>query len=139
MKRLLTLLAAVALLATTAVAAGCGPTDADVAAKNLSTAAEQFEIARRIVAVNGITDTYLLEVEGYCSLETADSGLAGTAAVICKVGEDEHGNALVKKSYVYLSDNVTFVVQQVDPAAVSTNHYRFIFKPEAIVPDIDRP
>lgn len=115
----------------------CGQSDAGVAAHNLSRAAEQFEVPRHIVAINGITDKYLLEVQGYCSLETADSGLTGAAAVICKTGEDKHGNALVKKSYVYLSDNVTFVVQQIDPIGVSTQRYRFIFKPETLIPNIN--
>src|SRR6476469_2766240 len=134
MKRIVLLV--VCLLVLPLFATACGPSDADVAAKNISKAAEQFEIPRRIVAVNGITDKYLLEVDGYCSVETTDSGLAGAAAITCKVGEDKRGRALVKKSYVYLSDNVTFVIQQVDPAAVSTTHYRLIFKPEAIIPDI---
>jgi outer membrane murein-binding lipoprotein Lpp len=36
--------------------AGCS-SDADVASQNLSKAAEQFEIMRRIIFFNGITDT----------------------------------------------------------------------------------
>ncbi len=47
----------------------CGPSDADVASKNLSKAAEQFEIERRVVFFNGITDKYLLLIEGRCSIE----------------------------------------------------------------------
>src|SRR4051812_13400354 len=105
--------------------------DADVAAHNISKAAEQFEVVRHIVAINGITDKYLLEVEGYCSLETGDSGLSGAASITCKLGPNRY-----KKHYVYLSDNVTFVVQQVDPIDVSTTHYRFIFKPETLIPNI---
>lgn len=125
----------VALLGATAlVTSGCTESDADVAATNISKAAEQFEVPRRIVAVNGITDKYLLEVEGFCSVETVDSGLDGAASITCKVG-----NHQFKKSYVYLSDNVTFIIQQVDPIDVSTTHYRMIFKPETIIPDIDRP
>lgn len=125
---------AVALLMLPMFVAACGPSDADVAAKNISVAAEQFQVPRKIVAINGITDKYLLEVDGYCSVETANSGLAGAAAVTCKIAPGKY-----KKSYVYLSNNVTFVVQQTDPINVSTTHYRFIFKPEAIIPDIDRP
>ena len=45
------------------VMAGCS-TDADVASRNLSVAAEQFEIERRVVFFNGITDAYLLSIEG---------------------------------------------------------------------------
>ena len=47
---------------------GCS-TDADLASYNLSRAAEQFEIERRIIFYNGITDNYILSVEGRCSVE----------------------------------------------------------------------
>lgn len=113
---------------------GCGSSDADVAAKNISKAAEQFEVARRIVFFNGITDKYLLEIDGYCSVETTDSGLGGAIAVTCKVGKGKF-----KKSYMGLSDNVSYLVEQMDPIKVSTTHYRVIFKPEVIIPDFDRP
>lgn len=112
----------------------CGPSDADVAAKNISKAAEQFEVYRRIVAVNGITDKYLLEIDGYCSVETSNSSLGGALEITCKLGPNKF-----KKSFVGLSDNVTYSVQQIDAIDVSTTHYRYIFKPEAIIPDIDRP
>src|SRR5690606_28723275 len=53
-----------AALAAVAIALGACSTDADVASKNLSKAAEQFEIERRVVFLNGITDEYLLSIEG---------------------------------------------------------------------------
>lgn len=112
----------------------CGPSDADVASHNISKAAEQFEVARRIVAINGITDKYLLEIVGYCSVETSNSQLGGALEVTCKLGPGKF-----KKLFVGLSDNVTYTVQQIDPIKVSTSHYRVIFKPEAIIPDFDRP
>jgi hypothetical protein len=70
MKRF-TILIAAALLTLPLLVTACGSSDADVAAKNISKAAEQFEVARRIVFFNGITDKYLLEIDGYCSVETA--------------------------------------------------------------------
>jgi len=75
MKKIILLIAAVAL-----TLAGCS-SDADKANSNLSKAAEQFEVQRRIVGINGITDKALFEVEGRCSLERAD----GQLDVICKV------------------------------------------------------
>lgn len=124
---LLVLLITVPLFVT-----ACGQSDADVAAHNISVAAEQFEVARRIVAVNGITDKYLFVIEGYCSVETSSSSLTGSLEVTCKLGPNKF-----KKTYLGLSDNVTYVVQQLDPIDVSTTHYRVIFKPSTIVPDID--
>jgi len=49
-----------------------GCTDADIASKNLSKAADNFEIDRRIVFYNGITGDYMLELIGKCSLGNYD-------------------------------------------------------------------
>jgi hypothetical protein len=134
MKKLILLALAVTLLAT-----GCGTSDADVAAKNLSKAAEQFEIPRHIVGINGITDKYLFEVVGYCSVETTDSGLGGALEVTCRVVDEKTGKVGFKKTFLGRSDNVTFVVEQLEPAQVSTSRYRVIFKPEVLIPNFDRP
>lgn len=120
-----------ALLTIPFLSAGCGPSDADVAAHNLSVEAEQFKVARRIVVINGITDKYLAEITGYCSVETTDSALGGSLEVTCKLGP----NAF-KKSFFGLSDNVSYMVQQIDPIDVSTRRYEVIFKPISIVPDV---
>lgn len=103
-------------------------TDADVVSANLSKAAEQFEIERRVVFLNGITDTYMLSIEGLCSIE--DQGIQ--LEVTCKLGPDEY-----KKHFLGLSDNVTYFVEQLEPADVSEYRYRVIFKPQVILPDID--
>ncbi|HYJ20826.1 MAG TPA: hypothetical protein VEW07_02235, partial [Solirubrobacterales bacterium] len=66
MRKKLAGLLLVLALAPIALAA-CGDSDADVASHNLSKAAEQFEIERRVVFFNGITDKYLLLIEGLCS------------------------------------------------------------------------
>ena len=108
----------------------CNTTDADVASENLSQAAEQFEIDRRVVFFNGITDSYLLSIEGKCSIE-ADN-LDDQLEVTCKTGPNEF-----KKHFLGLSDNVSYFVEQLEPADVSEFRYRVIFKPSVIVPDID--
>ena len=105
-----------------------GCTDATVASHNLSKAAEQFQLERRIVFYNGITGEYMLSMEGRCSVEQTSARLA----VTCKTGPEEY-----KKHYLGLSDNVTYFSEQVDAANVSAYHYKVIFKPQAIVPDID--
>lgn len=112
----------------------CGGSDADVASENLSKAAEQFEVERRIVFFNGITDKYMLTIEGLCSIETNE----GKLEVTCKMPYDG-GKEEFKKSYLGLSDNVTYIVEQMKAQPVSTSQYRVIFKPESLVPDFDRP
>lgn len=106
--------------------------DADRAAENLSISAEQFEINRRIIFFNGITDKYLLTVEGRCSVETSESALGGSLEVTCKLGPDQY-----KKHFLGLSDNVSFFVEQLDAKDVSVYHYRVVFKPQNIVPEAD--
>lgn len=108
---------------------GCA-TDADRASHNLSKAADQFEIYRRIVFYNGITDSYMLTIEGLCSLGNLDSDKE--LSVTCKTGPKEF-----KKHFLGLSDNVTYFVEQLAAESVSTYRYKVIFKPTAIVPDID--
>lgn len=102
--------------------------DADVASENLSEAADNFEVNRRIVFFNGITDKYLLEVVGACSITDEGNQLE----VICKVGPSEY-----KKHFLGLSDNVSYFIEQGEAVKASANHYRVTFKPQAIVPDVD--
>jgi hypothetical protein len=134
----ITAVAIIAAVAGMILVAGCNESDADVAAHNLSVAAEQFEVPRHIVGINGITDKYLFEVVGYCSVETTDSGLAGALEVTCRV-MDKNGKPAYKKVFMGLSDNVSFVVEQLEPIHVSTSRYRVIFKPETLIPNFDRP
>lgn len=121
----------VAVLATVALLALASCSDkADVVSENLSKDADNFEVNRRIVFFNGITDTYLMTIEGYCSIEAdaADAQLE----VVCKIGKDKY-----KKHFLGLSDNVSYFVEQVEARNVDAYHYKVIFKPEVIVPDID--
>ena len=105
-------------------------TDAEVASRNLSKASDQFEVDRRVVFYNGITGEYMLVIEGRCSIK-ADT-MDGQLEVTCKTGEDAY-----KKHFLGLSDNVTYIVEQLEPKDVSTAHYRVVFKPQTILPDID--
>ena len=122
-------------LLTTALGLGLalgftGCTDADVASANLSKAADNFEIDRRIVFYNGITGQYILELQGRCSLGNYDKSKQLT--VTCKTGP-----ASFKKNFLGLSDNVTYFAEQVQSKGVNVYHYRTNFKPQAIIPDID--
>lgn len=122
-------LIAAAIVAATLGAAltGCS-SDATTVSKNLSTDAEQFKIARQIVFFNGITDKYLLTIEGLCSIEP----ISGRLEVTCKVGEGAY-----TKDFLGLSDNVSYFAHQIAPAKSDPYHYKVIFKPELIVPNIN--
>ena len=115
------------LISAAFVLAAC-ERDADVASRNLSKAADMFEIDRRIVFYNGITDSYLLTIEGRCSINHQRIQLE----VMCKVAENAY-----KKHFLGLSDNVTYFAEQLKTADVSVYHHRVIFKPQVIIPDVD--
>lgn len=130
MRKLLTIaVTGVLMLGLAAGLAACD-SDADVVSANLSKAADQFEIQRRIVFYNGITGEYMLEIEGLCSLGNSDK--TGELSVTCKIGEDQF-----KKHFLGLSDNVTYFVEQLESAPADPFHYRVVFKPSVIVPDIN--
>lgn len=107
--------------------AGC-QTDATKASYNLSQAAENFEIVRRVVFYNGITGEYMLEVTGLCSIDDQGNQLELT----CKEGDEGY-----VKHFLGLSHNVTYFAEQVSPESVSVFHTRIIWKPQSIIPDLD--
>ena len=120
---------AVSALLTAGVIGGC-MRDADVASSNISAAADNFQVARRIVFYNGITGEYMLEITGLCALGNADK--PRELSVTCKTGPNAY-----KKHFLGLSDNVTYFAEQVDAGSdVSVYHYSVTFKPSVIVPDI---
>lgn len=112
--------------------AACTTSKADIASSNLSKAAENFEVSRRIVFFNGITDKYLLTIEGRCSVETTESKLGGSLEVTCKVGPSAY-----KKHFLGLSNNVSYFVEQTDAVDVDVYHYRVIFRPDTIIPAVE--
>jgi hypothetical protein len=71
----------------------------------------------------------MLSIEGLCSRGNQDKGREVT--ITCKVGPSAY-----KKHFLGLSDNVTYFIEQMEPAAVGTYRYVVVFKPSVIVPDI---
>lgn len=123
-----TVMVLVGVICTSAVyLVGCS-NDAQIASRNLSQAADNFEINRRIVFYNGITNDYILVIEGLCSQEPEAKKLS----ITCKVGPDQY-----KKHFLGLSDNVTYFSEQLEAAKVGVYFYRVTFKPSSIIPSID--
>lgn len=104
--------------------------DANVASHNISKAADNFEVMRKVVFYNGITDKVMYTLEGRCSIkaDSADRQLETT----CKIGPNEY-----RKDFLGLSDNVSYMVLQNETVDVSTYHFRRTFKPQSVIPDID--
>ena len=102
--------------------------DAEVASRNLSRAADMFEVNRRVIFYNGITGTYMLIIEGRCSIKDQTKQLE----VTCK-----NGPKSFRKHFLGLSDNVTYFAEQMTDADVGVYHHRIVFKPQLIIPEID--
>jgi len=133
-KRLVGALAAIAALAVAVT--GC-TSSADKVSDNLSKEAEKFNVPRRIVGVNGITDKVEFVVEGYCSIEGDGLGNLNALIVICKDRNGTTSKPTYTKHYVGMSDNMFFVSTQLRGINVSEFRTKVIIKPQNIIPDLD--
>lgn len=110
-------------------AGGCdGPSQADKASENTSTAADNFEVQRKIVGINTRTDKYLFYVEGRCSIDRNN----GDLIVTCKQGPDQY-----MKHYIGGATDVAWVATQLAPIDVSVYKTRVILKPEGLIPEVE--
>ena len=121
---------AIATILALPLMAGSCEQSADIASRNISTAADNFEVARRITFYNGITDNVVLVTEGFCSLGNSDT--VRRMSVTCKTGPNTY-----IKNYLGLSDNVFFVAEQLEGVRASEFHYRIVFRPQSLIPDVD--
>jgi len=110
-------------------ASTCEPAS-DVASRNISAAADNFEVPRRISVVNGFTDNVSMVMEGYCSLGNNDSPYR--LSVTCKTGKNQY-----IKNFLDRSDNTFVLTEQLESVNASEFHYRTVFRPQALIPDID--
>lgn len=102
--------------------------DAVKARQNIAKAADNFEINRRIVFYNTWMGEYMLTIEGFCSMSIKSEKLL----VTCKDGDSDF-----KTHHLGLSNNISYVSQQLQGADVSVYHSRIIFKPQSIIPDFE--
>jgi predicted small secreted protein len=116
----------VVVLAAAMLLAGCG-SKADTVSENISKAADDFQIARRILFVDTFTDKNLLAIEGRCNIKVDGNQLE----VTCRTPAGD------KKHYLGLEVGVTYFVEQMNPAQVSEDHYKVFFRPQTLVPDVD--
>ena len=106
---------------------GCD--SATTVSDNLSKEANEFKVKRRITFINLRTNEYLFQVTGNCSVKGGRSDTNREGQLICRIGEDKY-----QKHFLYIADETTYVVEQLEYSDVSRYDYEFIFRPEAIVP-----
>ncbi len=115
----------VTMLATTFLAlSGC--TEADRVSTNLAQESDNFNVVRKVTVLNAITNDTMFEMTGKMSIkaDTADKHLE-------IVVED---NGKYQKHIIGLSDNVSYIVQDLDVKDVDKYHYSINFNPKMWVP-----
>lgn len=127
MKKILTVLLIAVL--SVGVMTGCDQRQADDVSYNLSLEADNFNDVRQITVINCLQGDVLFQMTGKMSIEAdmADNQLE-------VIVEDEYGE--YKKHFIGLSDNVTYVVEDITSGDVSKYAYTLNFNPKMWSPSI---
>ena len=127
MKKAKIILAILSVLLTATVLTGCG-TEAQRVSYNLSQQADNFNVVRQLTVINCIEGDVLFQMTGKMSItaDTADNQLE-------IIVED---NGTYVKHFVGLSDNVTYVVEDLNLGANEVNKYKYTlnFNPKMWIP-----
>lgn len=111
------------------ILAATGCTSAETVSYNISRESDEFKVKRRITFVNLRTGDYLFTMTGKCSIQGGSGSINSELEVVCRIGEDKY-----QKHMLYLAEETTYVVEQLEDSDVSRYDYEFIFRPEAIIP-----
>ena len=122
-----TIVAMLSMVIMTMVFAGCAQTQANRVSYNLSKEADNFNVIRQLTVINGIQGDVLFQMTGKMSItaDTADNQLE-------VIVENEDG--YYQKHFVGLSDNVTYVVEQLNVKNVSNYKYTLNYNPKMWIP-----
>lgn len=127
MKRFICILLVMALTCAACFAlAGC-ETQASRVSYNLSQEADNFNNVRQVTVINCLQGDVLFQMTGKISI-TADTADDQLEIVV----EDENGQ--YKKHFIGLSDNVTYVVEDITAGDVSNYKYTLNFNPKMWLP-----
>lgn len=107
---------------------GC-TTSADTVSTNISREADEFKVKRRITFINLRNGEYLFSITGNCSIKGGKDTTTDELEVICRIGDDKY-----QKHMLYIANETSYVVEQLEYSDVSRYDYEIIFRPEAIVP-----
>ena len=94
---------------------------------NLSQAADNFQVVRKITVYNARTDLIIMEMEGLMSLSNTSTS---ELVVTCMTGPNQY-----KKNYIYLNEYVIYVVEDITGTVTDPYHYKIHFY--TALPDID--
>jgi hypothetical protein len=123
MKKLNILILVVALIFTTLSLASCEERQADMVSYNLSLEADNFNNVRQITVINCLQGDILFQMTGKMSI-TADTSDNQLEVIV------ECDNGTYKKHFIGLSDNVTYVVEDITSGNVDKYNYTINFNPK---------
>jgi len=127
MKRFVAIIVALVVLGVVAVSmSGCGRQSA-VVSRNVSKEADNFNVMRRLTVINTRTDKCILQMTGKMSLEDVENGLA----VLVEV---DRAKGIYQKHWVYLNQDTTYTVEDLNGVSVSKYAYELEFMPQELVP-----
>ena len=115
------------VLSLVLICVGCDQRQADDVSYNLSLRADNFEDVRQITVINCLQGDVLFQMTGKMSIE-ADMADEQLEIVV----EDENGQ--YKKHFIGLSDNVTYVVEDITSGNVDKYSYTLNFNPKMWIP-----
>lgn len=121
------ILAVVTVAVMMFVMTGCAETQATRVSYNLSQEADNFNVVRQLTVINCIEGDVLFQMTGKMSI-TADRADNQLEVIV----EDENGT--YQKHFVGLSDNVTYVVEQLGSEYVSKYKYTLNYNPKMWIP-----
>lgn len=112
---------------TTLLLALTGCSEADKVSQNISQQADNFNVLRRITVFNVITNDVMYEMTGKFSLKT--DSVDGKIDLII-----ENDNGTYSKNFVGLSDNTTYIIEDLDTNYVSKYKFTINYNPKMWVP-----
>lgn len=112
------------MLALVLVLAACASQSHKVT-YNLRREAEEFNVRRRITVLNTRTDTALMQITGLLSIDTDSDGDLNITI------EKAPGEYVL--NYAHLSQDTTYIVEQIETKEVSKYQYEIIFYPKNLV------
>ena len=123
MKKMLSVI--VSIMVVMFLLTGCS--EADRVSSNLSKEADNFNDIRQVTVINCLQGDVLFQMTGKMSIK-ADMSDNQLEIVV----EDENGED--KKHFIGLSDNVTYVVEDITSKEVSKYKYTLNFNPNMWIP-----
>lgn len=102
-----------------------GCRQADRVSRNLSQEADNFNVLRKLSVINQRTDTLLFTMTGNFSIGHSNGELTITG---------ENADGTYYKHFVYLSNEITYIVEDLGKTSVNKHKYEINFNPNMIIP-----